>query len=174
MDPREADVGQRSLGRGSRVRLKKIALASGYSGHAHFWERALSRRRFMQGTSSAAAGMLLLGSSRWMPASAAVPGNTPKPIPGGFTASGVGCSSSSPEIFHNFGPNVFDPPDTDRSGIFDFKGDIGYAIIDGTGTGRNTTTGATRPLAFDVDLRFMQGAYIGVNGKRREGTFCLI
>jgi len=89
-------------------------------------------------------------------------------------ASDVGCPSSSTEIFHNFAPHVFDPPDTDRSGIFDFKGDVGYTIIDGTGTGRNTKTGGETPLSFEVDLRFMQGEYVGVDGKHRRATFCLI
>ena len=108
-----------------------------------------------------------------MPARASVPGPTPKAIPGGFTADQL-CGLPATEIFHNFAPNVFDPPNTDRSGIFDFNGLIGYAVIDGTGTGRNTVTGATTPLTFEVDLRFMQGVYAGEDGKNRHATFCLI
>jgi hypothetical protein len=121
----------------------------------------------MQGT-GAAASMLLLGSKGWMPASAAVPGSTPKAIPGGFTFPPL------TEVFHNFAPNVFDPPNTDRSGIFDFNGHIGYAIIDGTGTGLNTQTNTATPLAFEVDLRFMTGEYVSVDGKHRHSTFCLL
>jgi len=108
-----------------------------------------------------------------MPARASVPGPTPKAIPGGFTADQL-CGLPATEIFHNFAPNVFDPPNTDRSGIFDFNGLIGYAVIDGTGTGRNTASGATTPLTFEVDLRFMQGVYVGEDGRHRHGTFCLI
>lgn len=89
-------------------------------------------------------------------------------------AADVGCPSTSSEVFHNFAPHVFDPPNTDRSGIFDFKGDIGYAIIDGTGKGRNTRTGVRTPLSFEVDLRFMQGEYVGIDGRHRHATFCLI
>ena len=76
-------------------------------------------------------------------------------------------------VFHNFAPGVFDPVDTDRSGIFDFHGQIGYAIIDGTGTGRSKKSAAT-PLFFEVDLRFMRGAYVAEDGHRRHATFCLI
>jgi hypothetical protein len=105
-----------------------------------------------------------------MPARASVPGATPKAIPGGFTAGFCGISET--EIFHNFAPNVFDLPNTDRSGIFDFNGHIGYAVIDGTGTG-HTSQGDT-PHSFEVDLRFMQGVYVGEDGRHRHGTFCLI
>ena len=167
MNNKEIDSSRLSLTRAARLRSSNIDGSRGYAGHTHFWERALSRRRFMQGT-GAAAGMLLLGSQGWMPASASVPGNTPKAIPGGFMFPPL------TETFHNFAPNVFDPPNTDRSGVFDFNGHIGYAIIDGSGTGRDTHTHTTTPLLFEVDLRFMQGEYVGVDGKHRHGTFCLI
>jgi hypothetical protein len=168
---KESGSSVRSLGRGARLQANKIDTPRRYPGHTHFWERALSRRKFMQ-ASGAAAGALLLGSQGWMPASASVPGATPKAIPGGFTAGFCGLPDT--EIFHNFAPNVFDPPNTDRSGIFDFNGHIGYAIIDGTGTGHNTATNTNTPLLFEVDLRFMQGEYVGVDGRHRHATFCLI
>ena len=141
----------------------------GRAGHTHFWERALSRRRFIQ-TTGAAAGALLLGSGGWSPASAAVGGATPKPIPGGFVFG----PPFGTEVFHNFAPGVLDPVDTDPSGIFDFNGRIGYAIVDGAGTGRNTLTGVQTRLGFETDLRFMQGTYVGEDGKHRHSTFCLI
>lgn len=159
----------RSTGRGARVQAHNGTVSRRHSGHSHFWQKALTRRTFLQ-ASAAAAGGLLIGSQGWMPARASVPGATPKAIPGGFTDF---CTLSG-EIFHNFAPNVFDPPNTDRSGIFDFNGHIGYAVIDGTGTGRNTVSGATTPLSFEVDLRFMQGVYIGEDGRTRHATFCLI
>jgi len=160
----------KSSGRGARLQANRIGFPRHQLGHSHFWQKALSRRTFLQ-VSAAAAGGVLIGSQGWMPARASVPGPTPKAIPGGF--SGL-CGLPPTEIFHNFAPNVFDPPNTDRSGIFDFNGLIGYAVIDGTGTGRNTVTGATTPLTFEVDLRFMQGVYIGEDGKNRHATFCLI
>ena len=127
-----------------------------HRGHAHFWERAFSRRRFLQ-TTGATAGALVLGSSGWTPAWAKPHDATPNPVP----------------AFVN-GPNVFTPPDTDPSAIFDFDGDLGFAVVDGTGVGRNTDTHVETPLSYEVDLRFMQGKYLGKDGKHHHGTFCLI
>ena len=165
------DSSVRSLGRGARLQASRIGAPQHDPGHSHFWQRALSRRRFLQ-ASSAAAGGLIIGAQGWMPARASVPGDTPKAIPGGFTAGFCGLPDT--EVFHNFAPNVFDPPNTDRSGVFDFNGHIGYAVIDGAGTGHNTITNTTTPLLFEVDLRFMQGEYVGVDGRYRHATFCLI
>src|SRR5262245_23837661 len=95
-----------SIGRGALLPPKRLDTGS-YPGHSHFAQRALSRRQFMKAT-GAAAGLLLLGSSGWVPARAAVPGDTPKAIPGGFTTPDTG-----DEVFHNFAPGVFDPLDTD-------------------------------------------------------------
>jgi len=99
-----------------------------------------------------------------MPGSALAWDTAPKPIPGGFEAFG--------KFFH------VDPtspgPDTENSTIFDFHGSIGAADVRGTGTGTNTNTGATSSLLFDVDMRFMQGVYIGLDGKTHTGTFSLI
>ena len=139
-------------------------------GHDHFWQRAWSRRRFLH-ASGAAAGALVLGSGAWTPALAKPGSSTPKPIPGGFFYPLQGGSTG---FFHILAPGVFDSLDTDRSGIFDFNGAIGYAIVDGTGVGRDTTTGNETPLDYEVDLRFMQGEYVGEDGKRHHGTFCLI
>jgi|GraSoiStandDraft_41_1057321.scaffolds.fasta_scaffold932758_1 hypothetical protein len=133
--------------------------------HARCWTHGLSRRRFVQST--LLAGGLLLARPRFAGAEEEVTGETPRPIPGGFQPFGPGT-----EVFHNFAPGVFDPIDTDRSGIFDFNGNLGYATIDGAGTAR-TAAGETR-LLFEVDLRFMQGAYIGEDGRERHATFALL
>jgi hypothetical protein len=146
-------------------RLKRFDVAQRYPGHTHFWDRAFSRRHLMQSAGIAAG---LLGAGHWTTANAAVQGDLPKPIPGGFTFPGV------PGIFHNSAPGVFDPLDTDRSSIFDFNGHLGYAVIDGAGTGRNTRTNATTRLEFETDLRFMQGVYIATDGKHRNATFAFI
>ena len=39
------------------------------------------------------------------------------------------------------------------------------------GSGTDTRTGVTRELPFRVDVGFMQGAYVGEDGRRRQGTF---
>jgi hypothetical protein len=145
--------------------LKQLDVGRRYPGHTHFWDRALSRRHFIQSAGGAAA---LLGQGPWTTANAAVPGDFPKPVPAFFTIPGL------PGQFHIAAPNVFDPPDADRSAIFDFNGHLGYAVVDGAGTGRNTQTNATTRLEFETDLRFMQGVYIATDGKYRHATFAFI
>ena len=134
-----------------------------YVGHTHFWERALlSRRQFM--TAAAATTGVVLGSGLWMPKLALAAGSDPKPIPGGFSLLG--------KFFH------VDPSspgsNAENSSIFDFHGTIGAAHIGGTGTGTNTDNGSTRHLLFDVDMRFMQGVYIGLDGHKHHGTFAFM
>ncbi len=148
-------------------RTKRLDGFRGYPGHTHFWERASSRRGFLQ-VAGAVAG--LIGTGHWMKTNATtVSADIPKPIPGGFTFPGFGN-----QVFHNSAPGVFDPLNTDRSGIFDFNGHIGYAVIDGLGTGTNTVTHATTRLAFECDVRFMRGVYIATDGKYRNRTFALL
>lgn len=72
---------RRQIGREALSRLKQMDAVRRHPGHAHFWDRAVSRRQFVQ-TTAAAAGLLL--ASPWKAAADTVPGNTPKPIPGGF------------------------------------------------------------------------------------------
>jgi len=122
----------------------------------------LSRRQFM--TAAAATTGVVLGSGLWMPGLAQASGNAPRPIPGGFPLFG--------KFFH------VDPsspgPNAENSSIFDFHGSIGAADIRGTGTGTNTDNGSTHSLLFDVDMRFMQGVYIGLDGEKHYGTFSFI
>ena len=133
-----------------------------YVGHTHFWERAmLSRRQVM--TAAAATTGVVLGSGLWMPGLAQAWADAPRPIPGGFLFNG--------NFFH---VDPLSPGLTENSSIFDFHGSIGAAIIDGTGTGTDTKTGVTTSLTFDTDMRFMQGTYIGMDGKKHHGTFSFI
>jgi hypothetical protein len=138
-----------------------------YVGHTHFWERAmLSRRQFIR-TSVGATGAVL-SSGLWLPAVAHAHENdhvAPRPIPGGTQFLGPGT-----ELFHVFEPVHGLEPIT----IFDFKGFVGVAHIQGTGTGTDTRTGKTTPLVYDVDNRFMKGVYVGVDGKKHTGTFGFI
>jgi len=102
-----------------------------------------------------------------MPGQALAWGNgaAPRPIPGGIQPFGPGT-----EVFHIFLPGRGAEPST----ITDFHGFIGIADTQGTGTGTDTRTGATTTLLFDNDTRFMQGVYIGVDGKKHRGTFGFI
>jgi len=122
-------------------------------GHDHFWQRALSRRQFLGTTAGAAAA--LATSPLWMPTLAEASSVEPVPIPGGF----------APGLHAFLGPGV------EPSTIFNFRGVTGVAAVRGTGTASNTRTGATTPLLFDSDNRFMQGTYVGADGERHRGTF---
>ena len=138
-----------------------------YVGHAHFWERALLSRRQFIGTSFGATGAIL-SSGLWLPAVAHADEDhhvAPRHIPGGTRILGPGT-----ELFHVFPPVHGAEPST----IFDFNGFVGVAHIQGTGTGTNTSTGETTALLFDVDNRFMKGVYVGVDGKKHQGTFGFI
>lgn len=134
-------------------------------GHGHRWDQTLSRRHFL-GTTVVAAGATLT-SGIWAPSIAraqALPGSTPRPIPGGVTTP-FGVS-----IHHNpFPPGIKDPNE-----IGDFDGVVGVVHATGTGTGTNTATGATSRLLFVTDSGFMVGNYIGMDGLRHTGTFAFI
>jgi hypothetical protein len=132
-----------------------------YVGHTHFWERAMMSRRQFIGTAVGATGAVL-ASGLWTPGLALAAGSDPNPIPGGFVFNG--------QLFHVFGLGEGNEPST----ITDFKGSVGVADVQGTGIGINTLTGHHETLNFDTDMRFMQGAYIGMDGNKHHGTFGFI
>jgi hypothetical protein len=78
-----------------------------------------------------------------------------RPIPGGIQPFGPGT-----ELFH-----VLTPGQGEGSTITDFKGHVGVAVIDGHGTGSNVAH------AFEIDIRFMDGTFVGLDGRRSFGTF---
>lgn len=60
------------------------------------------------------------------------------------------------------------------SQITDFSGFVGITRIRGGGTGINTDTGDTQDLAFQADMGFNQGTFIGTDGRHHEGTFAFV
>ena len=100
----------------------------------------MSRRKFI----GAAAGTTgaILGAGLWVPKLALAAGSDPNPIPGGFLPG-----------FHVFLLGEGNEPST----ITDFKGFVGVADVQGTGTAINTRTGFHETLHYDTDVRFMQG-----------------
>jgi hypothetical protein len=127
-------------------------------GHAHFWERAMSRRTLF-GAAAGAAGAVV-GSGVLGGRSAWAGGADPKPIPGGLTAGGVG--------WHLFLPGEGAEPST----ITDLNGVVGLLDVTGEGVGRQG--GVEAPFPFETDVRFIQGRYIAVDGRLRFGTFAFI
>jgi hypothetical protein len=57
----------------------------------------------------------------------------------------------------------------DPSTITDFNGFIGAARVGGTGT-----DGHGNRLLWEVDLRFVDGVYRGVDGHLHDGTFAFV
>jgi hypothetical protein len=120
-------------------------------GHAHFWERALSRRQVIQTAAGGTAA--ILGSRLLAPGFAQAHADTrafvaPRPIP--------------ESIFPGAPFHVLSPDSEEPATITDFNGFIGATEIQGTGTDG---------LLFDVDMRFMQGVYVGEDGKVHQDTF---
>jgi hypothetical protein len=135
----------------------------GHVGHAHFWERLQSRRRFLE---AAGAAGLALSSGLWWPERALAGHKTspPKPIPGGVLAG-----APPGHFIHHIPPGPVDQGH-EPSQITDFNGFVGNCRITGTGTG----TGFAKPLLFQADMGFMKGVYVGEDGKRHRGTFAFI
>jgi hypothetical protein len=142
-----------------------------YVGHRHFRQKAVGRRLFLQ--SSAGATVLALGAGfgAALPASAAKGSlDSPTPIPGG-TLLGQLIGFPNDDIIYHF---YFPAFGQEASTVTDFDGTVAAAEIQGSGTGKDTSTGATSTLYYDADMRFMQGSYIGVDGKLRQSTFGFI
>lgn len=140
-----------------------IPMPGGYVGHPHFWERALTRRRFL-GTSAVVSGAVMtapLWTSKLAEAGVMV---EPRPIPQTFTDPGP---PVTPTPFHF----QLISATTEPSAITDFRGTIGGADLLGTGWGTDTTTGEKTFMWTAIDNRFMKGTYVGVDHKRHHATF---
>jgi hypothetical protein len=90
----------------------------------------------------------------------------PKPIPDGVMAFGT-------QVHHYpLALSVGKPLSevNDPSEITDFNGFVGGVHILGQGTG----TGFAAPLAFQTDMGFMQGEFIGEDGEHHNRTFVFI
>jgi hypothetical protein len=131
---------------------------------SHHARHGLSRRAFIGG--AAAATGATLGSGILSPAVGLAGSHShpaPRPTTGITTLEGIDFH------FTIFGPGV----NLDLSSITDFKGSVGVAQVQGTGTGRKPN-GKVETLLFDTDMRFMKGVYIGQDGsvhRGRSGSF---
>jgi hypothetical protein len=94
----------------------------------------------------------------------------PLPIPAQVIAPGI----------HAFLPGPADAPlsmlpsGREPSTITDFIGFVGVAHLQGTGTPAGGSGTDALSTLYDVDLRFMQGVYRGVDNQFHFGTFALV
>ena len=142
----------------------------------HFQEKWLSRRGLLRGAAGTmlGAGFLrpkLVHASDVDGEGEQAPCVGPNPIPGGV----VGLKPYGIFVHHNpLNPatplaNINDP-----SQITDFDGFVGLTHIRGGGTGTDTGTGAMTPLAFQADMGFSQGTFMGTDGHQHRGTFVFV
>ncbi|HKW71908.1 MAG TPA: twin-arginine translocation signal domain-containing protein [Candidatus Dormibacteraeota bacterium] len=148
-----------------------MTLNPSHRGHVHFWMRPISRRAFLG--SAALAGGAALSAEAWAPMIARADSDGvakvfPRPIPGGVKPLGI--------FIHHFppvpvlGPAAINEP----SQITDFNGMVGVCRVTGHGTGTNLTTRVQTPYSFQVDNGFMDGLYVGEDGKHHHGTFAFV
>jgi hypothetical protein len=130
-------------------------------------ECALSRRRFLQAAAGTAGG--ILGAGLLLPSRARAQDDCilPKPIPATLPADLLG-PGIPPFPIHEF-IGLADQAG-EASNITDFFGEIGNAQGGGTGTD-NQGNSLTITLAA---LRFMNGVYVGADGKFHWGAFAFI
>ena len=124
----------------------------------HDHGRAVSRRTFLGGAVGVVGAAVGAGVLPGVALAAKPNDATPRPIPGGFAVDGI--------TFHVFGFGPGQEPST----ITDFNGFVGVCDVQGTGTATNPD-GTTETLLFDTDMRFMDGVYMGVDGRVHHGTF---
>lgn len=142
----------------------------GYAGHIHAF---MSRRGFLGGAARAIG--LTAASELWVPARALaddhIPTVAPQPIPGGITVP-----VNPPVFIHHFpvtGITTNPFYTNDPSEITDFHGFVTNCRVTGGGTG-TAADGTKSRLLFQVDNGFMDGIYVGVDGRTHEGTFGFI
>jgi hypothetical protein len=127
---------------------------------------AVSRfsRRQLLGRSAVAlggvAGLGLLDPSVVLGSTTAAP----RPIPGGFELTNFTFVPSDPDL-HFLLPGI----GFEMSTITDFVGVVGGSETRGTARGSDGTT-----YSFDCDMRFMEGLYIGLDGRPHFGSFGFI
>ena len=62
----------------------------------------------------------------------------------------------------------------DPSVIFNFKGFIGQADLNLSGTGTDLETGASAHYKFHTDMRFMHGVFVGTDEVERRASFAFV
>ncbi|HEX5418211.1 MAG TPA: hypothetical protein VFZ25_21350 [Chloroflexota bacterium] len=137
-----------------------------FIGHRHFWQRAMARRQLFRAGAGLTALALGAGLGGTLPTAAHASGVAPKPIPGG-SQWGLLVDPDDTTVYHAYYPAFGQEVAT----ITDFNGFVAATEVQGSGTGTDGSGGNPTTLYFDVDVRFMQGTYVGVDGMPHQGTF---
>ena len=119
--------------------------------------QTLTRRRFVGLTVAGLAGTELL---RVTPAFGKST-SAPKPVPGGFLVPSFAITPTNPDV-HVLPPAI----GFEMSTITDFNGTVAATEVQGTAAGSDGSR-----WSFDVDMRFMDGEYVGEDGNHHHGTF---
>jgi hypothetical protein len=93
------------------------------------------------------------------------------PPPGGAHFYFPGPVSGAPAATD---PSGAHPEGRDPSPIFNFKGFIGVADLNLTGTGTDLEANASVPYNFHTDMRFMHGVFVGTDLIERKGSFAFV
>ncbi len=145
--------------------------------------KSMSRRNLIRGAAGTAAGAgFLLSSGLRLSARADDEDEgehnkckaVPRPIPHITTPPGghfffPGPVEGAPSTDPHFPNAGFDP-----SIITDFKGVIGQADLNLSGTGTDLNTGHSATYDFHTDMRFMDGVFVGLDNEQHRGAIGFI
>jgi len=119
--------------------------------------QTLTRRQFVGVTVAGLAGTELLRATPAFGKST----SAPRPIPGGFLVPSFALTPSNPDV-HVLPPAI----GFEMSTITDFNGTVAATEIQGAASGSDGSK-----WHFDVDMRFMDGEYVGEDDEHHHGTF---
>jgi hypothetical protein len=146
----------------------------------HPAQRTISRRSFF--SAAAGASAFALSSGLWRPSHAEADEQdaqrciSPLPIPHVTSPPGAHFFFAGPVTGAAVpsDPTGAHPGGRDPSTITHFKGVIGQADLNFSGTGTDTNTGTTGTFNFHTDTRFMKGVFIGSDERKHHGAFAFI
>jgi hypothetical protein len=136
---------------------------SGWSALSLREDCGFSRTQFLRRGAAVVGGVAGLGLTGTATAGGR-PSADPRPIPGGLLIDqnfNITVVPANPTV-HVAPPAI----GFELSTITDFNGSVGAAEIQGTARGSDGST-----YTFDADMRFMQGVYVAMDGRLRQGSF---
>ena len=137
---------------------------SHWSGGSLRENSGISRTQFLRRSAAVAGGVAGLGLTGTATANGRAASADPRPIPGGLLIDenfNITVVPSNPTV-HVAPPAI----GFEMSTITDFNGAVAAGEVQGTANGV--------AFNFDADMRFMQGLYVGVDNRLRQGAFGFI